>query len=331
MAVRLHNLATDDDLHVPGYYQDSDPGAVGAGKLWIDTSNGTGKWITKIRNTSNTDWESILGINIEEGTADGQIPYWDNTNAIWKHSTHLIWDDTNHYLYLGDTSGENPKIFANPFDELPYIELRGAETTKIVSGHIDLILGDTIGIYNLTLYNSNLAEKFKIDSLGQITARESLTYAGADSFNIYAPGAITLFPSNINFPVTFYASTTGGVNYNYLSLKTTNQDYRLQTEGSAFAGFGIYKYLPVTAGWQLTILTNGNVGIGGIYNQDEKLVVNGNIKATGHYIFSETSAPSPSANKAILYLTGDPEGTQTLHIKFDDGTVVPLASNHSGV
>lgn len=59
MADRQHNTATGDELHVPGYVQSSDPGAVGAGKLWIDTTLGSGKWAIKIRNASNTAWEVI--------------------------------------------------------------------------------------------------------------------------------------------------------------------------------------------------------------------------------------------------------------------------------
>lgn len=53
-----HSLQTGANLHVPGYCQNSDPGAVGAGKYWIDTSGGTGAWILKIRNATNDGWES---------------------------------------------------------------------------------------------------------------------------------------------------------------------------------------------------------------------------------------------------------------------------------
>lgn len=57
MADVQHSALSGTNLHVPGYVQSSDPGAVGAGILWIDTSGGTGNWVTKIRNVTNTGWE----------------------------------------------------------------------------------------------------------------------------------------------------------------------------------------------------------------------------------------------------------------------------------
>jgi hypothetical protein len=61
MSNPFHKDLSGDELHVPGYIQSSDPGAVGSGKMWIDTSAGTGLWVIKIRNNSNTAWESISG------------------------------------------------------------------------------------------------------------------------------------------------------------------------------------------------------------------------------------------------------------------------------
>jgi len=46
-------------LHVPGYVQSADPGAVGAGKYWVDTTGGTGAWVLKVRNAANTGWEPV--------------------------------------------------------------------------------------------------------------------------------------------------------------------------------------------------------------------------------------------------------------------------------
>jgi hypothetical protein len=53
-----HYQLSGDDLHSPGYVQSTDPGAVGAGILWVDTSEGTGKWVVKIRNDEDDGWES---------------------------------------------------------------------------------------------------------------------------------------------------------------------------------------------------------------------------------------------------------------------------------
>jgi len=56
-----HPELVGEFLHVPGYVQATDPGSVGGGKLWIDTSAGSGNWQTKIRNAANTAWEAVSG------------------------------------------------------------------------------------------------------------------------------------------------------------------------------------------------------------------------------------------------------------------------------
>lgn len=59
MANVNHKTISDTDLHVFAYIAASDPGAVGAGIGWLDTSDGTGAWILKVRNETNTGWESV--------------------------------------------------------------------------------------------------------------------------------------------------------------------------------------------------------------------------------------------------------------------------------
>ena len=56
-----HSTLTPSEIHQPGYITNVDPGAVGAGKVWIDTSSGAGNWITKIRNAADTGWETVSG------------------------------------------------------------------------------------------------------------------------------------------------------------------------------------------------------------------------------------------------------------------------------
>jgi len=55
----VHSAFSGDELHIPGYVQSDDPGAVGAGKLWVDTTGGTGAWVVKVRNAGDTAWEAI--------------------------------------------------------------------------------------------------------------------------------------------------------------------------------------------------------------------------------------------------------------------------------
>lgn len=69
----IHADFTDDDLHVAGYVQASDPGAKGAGKLWIDTTLGTKQWVLKIRNAANSAWETVKDLTTP-GAIGGTTP-----------------------------------------------------------------------------------------------------------------------------------------------------------------------------------------------------------------------------------------------------------------
>ena len=65
MAVIHKNLTGDEAIHPSRYVQSSDPGAVGAGKEWIDTTSGstidTG-YLLKIRNGANSAWTMLLDL-----------------------------------------------------------------------------------------------------------------------------------------------------------------------------------------------------------------------------------------------------------------------------
>ena len=68
--------------HVIGYVDTGDPGAIGAGKTWVDTNGGTGNWVVKIRNAANDGWETagsgggsnlrtfVIAIDKDDVTAD---------------------------------------------------------------------------------------------------------------------------------------------------------------------------------------------------------------------------------------------------------------------
>lgn len=60
MADIEHNTLTDAQLHVVGYVQSGDPGAVGVGKVWVDTTGGVGAWVIKIRNAADNGWEEAI-------------------------------------------------------------------------------------------------------------------------------------------------------------------------------------------------------------------------------------------------------------------------------
>ena len=69
------------------------------------------------------------------------------------------------------------------------------------------------------------------------------------------------------------------------------------------------------------INNSGNVGIGTTTPEQQ-------IEMTGAITLNEMTAPgTPSSNKGVLYLVDDGDGTQTLYVKFDDGTAVALGAN----
>jgi hypothetical protein len=58
MANIPHSTLTGADLHVPGYIQEVDPGAVGAGILWYKLSTRS----LKIRNLANSGWVGVVRV-----------------------------------------------------------------------------------------------------------------------------------------------------------------------------------------------------------------------------------------------------------------------------
>ena len=98
MANVQHETLITANVHVPGYVQGSDPGGVGAGKLWTDTSGGTGFWVTKMRNIANTDWEPI-GISGYSGSGQsGYSGYSGNSGFL----------GLSGYSGISGWSGDNP-------------------------------------------------------------------------------------------------------------------------------------------------------------------------------------------------------------------------------
>lgn len=94
----LHKNQTGANLHVPGYLQSSDPGAVGAGKYWIDTTGGTGLWALKVRNAGDSGWETVAsgggfsaasqaqqeaGTSTIAGTTPGRQQYHPSACKFW--------------------------------------------------------------------------------------------------------------------------------------------------------------------------------------------------------------------------------------------------------
>jgi len=125
----LHSDLETGNLHKPAYIQDTDPGAIGAGKSWVDTSDGSGNWIFKVRNADNTDWETISGtiylkkgyrcvldMPFEEGGGEATRDFsgFGNTGTItgatWttgKSGNALSFDGVDDYVNCGNGDSVN--------------------------------------------------------------------------------------------------------------------------------------------------------------------------------------------------------------------------------
>lgn len=84
----LHTLPAVPDPGAGIYIQSIDPGAVGVKSIWIDTSGGSGNWIIKVRNLTDTAWEIIVaadptaGFNRIVTGEDGNVVVGEDGNVV---------------------------------------------------------------------------------------------------------------------------------------------------------------------------------------------------------------------------------------------------------
>ena len=97
-----HSVLDLLNLHKPGYWGSTDPGAVGAGIGWIDTAQGLGNYLWKIRNQNNNGWDTICTNLLSDGpnsttAAQAAAHLADATDGgakVWHHRL----DDTSTAL-----------------------------------------------------------------------------------------------------------------------------------------------------------------------------------------------------------------------------------------
>lgn len=151
----FHKDLTSEELHVPGYLQATDPGSIGAGKYWIDTSLGSGKWSIKARNSSNTGWEFLFQETPETEplftaseaykfvTGDkANLDGWVNSEAFKFVAGDKANLDNQSGVNTGnqDLSGLIPYTLATKDADLGDYSLRGKELIPINSGTINRTL-----------------------------------------------------------------------------------------------------------------------------------------------------------------------------------------------
>lgn len=82
MAIEHENVTS---IHRFAYVSNSDPGAVGANKGWVDTNNTP--YTFKIRNVSNTGWVQIGEILTGSNVGTGEILFKSKTGQVFEFKT----------------------------------------------------------------------------------------------------------------------------------------------------------------------------------------------------------------------------------------------------
>lgn len=130
--------------------------------------------------------------------------------------------------------------------------------------------------------------------------------------------------------VNFRGTVDGGAANNYYGFRS--QEPILTSGGTIVDQYSFYADAVATKatnqyGLFVDDITGGTInraiqtGDGDVYFGDV-------VEAEKSITLNEMTAPgTPAANKGVLYLVDDGDGTQTLKFKFDDGTVVNLAAN----
>jgi len=100
----FHGDLVGEELHVPGYVQSGDPGAVGAGMLWVDTSGGAGSYILKIRNSSDSGWNTAAAASVHYH--DSRYYTETEVDALLAAQTHVEADITDLQDYLTEADAD---------------------------------------------------------------------------------------------------------------------------------------------------------------------------------------------------------------------------------
>ena len=114
MAEQEHSEITAQNIHVPGYTQDTDPGAVGAGKQWVDTTDDL--YLLKVRNSTNTGWETV-GDDTAIGPVLGQAVARLVTTISYNYTPKLAnYDDVRYDPQSTITTGASTWKWTAPYD-----------------------------------------------------------------------------------------------------------------------------------------------------------------------------------------------------------------------
>lgn len=153
------NLTAAADLHRPGVQSNSDPGAIGAYKVWIDTGvSGTPSApIVKIRNGTDAGWVDVTGAVTDAEllaiagltSAADRLPYFTGSGtaalATFTTAARDLLDDANAAAMLS-TLGAAAASHGHTFNvAIPFvIDGGGSAITTGVKGDLEVPFAGTI-------------------------------------------------------------------------------------------------------------------------------------------------------------------------------------------
>jgi hypothetical protein len=156
----LHATLDTTDHHKVGYVQSSDPGGIGTGRVWVDTTGGIGGWIINVRNAANDGWEALGGAGGDSTAIHDDVSA--EISAI-DEKTVLVGDDL---VLIEDSEVSNAKkraklssvisLVPTPATRVE-IEVHNGSGSAMSAGDLCYISGDSSGTPLVILADADAA------------------------------------------------------------------------------------------------------------------------------------------------------------------------------
>lgn len=322
----LHSESTD--VHKAAYVQDADPGAIGAGKLWLDTSGGTGTWTIKSRNAADSGWETVNAGSVSAGII----------------TAALLLQSVISPTSLGASANNYSPTSMSTSSWLRLTSSLDVDITGLATG----ASGRTVAIVNIGSFNITLK-----NASGSSTATNRFAFAG-DIVLTPNTGVILIYDNTTQRWRALLLPANAPINAQYVTLSA---DATLTSEavlGSAVIMYGVFASRPastiagllyystdtdtfyrdngvswdaITLDWAQvtgkpttfapTVHEHTAAGAGGALTADEHISFSE---------FTEISTPSTPAPNKIRVYGKDVAGVTALHYVGQDGIEIgPLA------
>lgn len=217
----LHSSLVEGDLHPFAYVQSSNPGAVGQYIAWIDTTDSSGMWRLKVRNTADTGWEDLSNTGLFQNTSAQMIVYIDS------YLTSPASDGS--FLVLERARGTKTSPTAIQDDDvLGKVAFRGHDGSAF-SGTQGNLLAVAAGNWTGSNHGTDL--------LLQVTPQDSTTIATAiyihNDLRVEFMGEVTISSMVIDTFLNVHKSTATTNSVDNVAIFIND------STGTAAAGFGL--------------------------------------------------------------------------------------------